>query len=57
MLDFFLYNVTFHSKQKTYLSRNELQNDVDGDGEGDACDTDIDNDGIINAVDNCPQVI
>ena len=30
---------------------------MDGDGKGDACDTDIDDDGIINTRDNCPQVI
>ena len=40
-----------------YLSRNKLQSDMDGDGKGDACDNDIDNDGIINTSDNCPQVM
>ena len=39
------------------MSRNKLQSDMDGDGKGDACDTDIDDDGIINTRDNCPQVI
>jgi hypothetical protein len=29
------------------------QADMDGDGQGDACDPDIDNDGITNSVDNC----
>jgi thrombospondin 2/3/4/5 len=29
--------------------------DVDGDGLGDACDPDIDNDGIPNKQDNCPR--
>lgn len=31
------------------------QSDVDRDGLGDACDPDIDNDGILNARDNCPK--
>ena len=30
---------------------------MDGDGKGDACDNDIDDDGIINTSDNCPQVM
>ena len=35
---------------------NISQNDMDGDGLGDACDPDIDGDGIANEVDNCPTV-
>ncbi len=30
---------------------------MDVDGKGDACDTDMDDDGIINTRDNCPQVL
>ncbi len=32
------------------------QQDIDADGLGDKCDADIDNDGLINAQDNCPAV-
>jgi hypothetical protein len=33
---------------------NADQSDVDGDGQGDACDNDDDNDGVIDTADNCP---
>ena len=35
---------------------NPGQEDADGDGKGDACEDDIDNDGILNANDNCPDI-
>ena len=34
---------------------NPWQHDMDGDGEGDACDGDIDDDGIANEADFCPE--
>jgi len=35
------------------LKANAGQADLDGDGEGDACDTDVDNDAVPNDLDNC----
>ncbi len=35
---------------------NTNQADIDGDGEGDACDADIDGDGFDNSADNCPLI-
>ncbi|CAG9460790.1 unnamed protein product, partial [Pedinophyceae sp. YPF-701] len=34
---------------------NPTQADLDGDGEGDACDSDVDGDGVANADDTCPD--
>ena len=36
---------------------NPDQSDVDGDSIGDVCDPDADNDGLLNANDNCPLVV
>lgn len=35
---------------------NSGQEDADSDGQGDICDPDADNDGILNSPDNCPLV-
>lgn len=35
---------------------NPSQSDLDGDGTGDACDSDQDDDGVLNSADNCPMV-
>ena len=36
------------------LVSNLGQADTDGDGKGDACDADLDGDGVDNGIDNCP---
>ena len=36
---------------------NPCQQDLDSDGSGDACDTDIDGDIVVNSADNCPLVV
>ena len=33
-----------------------MSNDADGDGLGDSCDADADNDGVANEADNCPLI-
>lgn len=38
------------------LISNASQDDIDSDGLGDACDPDIDADGVLNGADNCPTV-
>lgn len=35
----------------------EGNNDLNGDGEGDACDIDVDGDGVVNSEDNCERAI
>ena len=38
------------------MAPNAQQADTDGDGNGDRCDDDIDDDGVLNDDDNCPYV-
>ena len=38
------------------FANNPDQEDMDGDGLGDACDADIDGDGFLNEDDNCPEI-
>ena len=38
------------------LTTNLNQANADGDAQGDVCDTDDDNDGALDAADNCPLV-
>ncbi|SVC01638.1 uncharacterized protein METZ01_LOCUS254492, partial [marine metagenome] len=51
------FDKVYNSADNCPSNANADQSDIDGDTQGDACDTDDDGDGVADASDNCPSVV
>jgi hypothetical protein len=51
------FDKVYNSADNCPSNANADQSDIDGDTQGDVCDTDDDGDGVADASDNCPSVV